>query len=110
MKSRRKNVTGYKWVYCKNDALSEKESKKYFAWLVIKGYSHWSGIYYILIFSLIVKQTSFRVIQLSGAMHVMGLEQLDVKTTCFHENSEGKIYMQQGEGLKGLGKEEYIFL
>lgn len=34
-----KNVIGCKWVYCKNDALSEKESKKYQAWLVIKGYS-----------------------------------------------------------------------
>ena len=35
-----KKAIGWKWVYKKKPAVSEKEGEKFKAWLVEKGYSH----------------------------------------------------------------------
>ena len=43
-------------------------------------------------------------------MHDMELEQLDVKTAFLHGDLEEEIYMQQPEGFKEPGKEDYVCL
>jgi len=105
-----KKAVGCKWVYRKKEALSEKEGEKYKARLVAKGYSQKEGVDYNEIFSPVVKHTSIRVILAMVAMHDMELEQLDVKTAFLHGDLDEQIYMQQPEGFKEPGKEEYVCL
>ena len=53
---------GCKWVYKKKKVVSEKEDEKFKARLVAKGYSQKYGVDYDEIFSLMVKQTSIKIV------------------------------------------------
>ena len=105
-----KKAIGCKWIFRKKEAFFKKEGEKFKAQLVAKGYSQREGIYYNEIFPSVVKHTSIRVILGFVTMHDMELEQLDVKTAFLHGDLEEEIYMQQLEGFKEPGKEDYVCL
>ena len=104
-----KKATSCKWIFCKKEALSEKECEKFKARLVAKGYRE-KELIIMRFFSPVVKHTSIRVILGFVTMHDMELEQLDVKTTFLHGDLEEGIYMQQPKGFKEPDKEDYVCL
>ena len=55
-----------------------------------------------------MKHTSIRVLLALVAQFNMELEQLDVKTAFLHGNLEETIYMEQPEGFREAGKEDYV--
>ena len=89
-----KKAIGYKWIFYKKEALSEREGEKFKARLMAKGYSQREGSDYNDIFSPVVKHTVIRVILGFMTMHDMELEQLDVKTAFLHGDLAEEIYMQ----------------
>lgn len=62
------------------------------------------GIDYNEILSPVVRHTTKRVLLTLVAQLDLDLEQLDIKTTFQHGESEEEIYMQQLEDLRSLGK------
>ena len=65
---------------------------------------------YSKIFSLVVKQTSIRLLLLVVAQENLELEQLDVKTTFLHGCLNETIYMEQPEGFEVKVKENLYCL
>ncbi|KAL6350377.1 hypothetical protein AAG906_004328 [Vitis piasezkii] len=67
------------------------------------------GVDFEEIFSLVVKISSIRVV-LGLAAHLnLEIEQLDVKTAFLHGDLEEEIYMEQQEGFKVKGKENFFW-
>ncbi|BBG93711.1 transposable element gene [Prunus dulcis] len=65
------------------------------------------GINFEEIFSPIVKMSSIRVVIGLAASLNLEIEQLDVKTAFLHGEREEEIYMEQPEGFKVKGKEDF---
>ena len=76
--------------------------------LVVKGFSQRKGIDFDEIFSPVVKMTSIRTVLGLAASLDLEIEQMDVKTAFLHGNLEEEIYMEQPEGFKEKGKEDYV--
>ena len=97
-----------RWVYrLKHD--ENTSLPRYKARLGIKGFSQKKGIDYDEIFSPVVKMSSIRVVLGLAASLDLEVEQMDVKTAFLHGDLEEDIYMEQQEGFKVEGKENYVY-
>ena len=81
---------------------------RYKARLVVKGFGQKKGVDFEDIFSPVVKMSSIRVVLGLAAKLNLEVEQLDVKTAFLHGNLEEEIYMEQPEGFKVPGKEDFV--
>ena len=104
-----KKPIGWKWIFKKKEAVSEKEGERFKARLVAKGYSQRHEIDYNELFSPIVRHTSIRAILALIAHRDLELEQLNVKMTFLHGNSEEEIFMEQPEGFKQPGTKNLVY-
>ena len=96
-----------KWVF----RLKTQEycsQPKYKARLVVKGFGQKKGIDFEEIFSPVVKMSSIRVALGIAASQDLEVEQLDVKTAFLHGDLEEEIYMEQPEGFKVKGKDNFV--
>jgi hypothetical protein len=59
-------------------------------------------------FSPVVKMSSIRVVLSLAASLDLEIEQMDVKTAFLHGDLEEEIYMEQPEGFRVKGKEDYV--
>ena len=66
------------------------------------------GVDFEEIFAPVVKMSSIRVVLGLFASLDLEIEQLDVKIAFLHGDLQEEIYMQQPEGFKGKGKEDYV--
>ena len=96
-----------RWVYkLKQDENAKKP--KYKARIVVKGCNQKKGVDFEEIFAPVVKMSSIRVVLGLAASLDLEIEQLDVKTAFLHGDLQEEIYMQQPEGFKVKGKEDYV--
>lgn len=77
--------------------------------MVVKGFSQRNGIDFDEIFSLVVKMSSICTVLGLAASLNLEIEQMDVKTTFLHDDLEEEIYMDQPEGFKVDGKENFVY-
>ena len=96
-----------RWVYrVKQD--EHTSQPRYKARLVVKGFSQRKGIDFDEIFSPVVKMSSIRMVLGLAASLDLEIEQMDVKTAFLHGDLEEEIYMEQPEGFRVKGKEDYV--
>ena len=96
-----------RWIYrLKHEGNSA--SLRYKARLVVKGFRQKKSIDYDEIFSPVVKMSSIRTVLSLAAGLDLEIEQMDVKTAFLHGDLEEEIYMEQPEGFKAKGKEDYV--
>ena len=55
-----------------------------------------------------IKLTTIRLVLGLAAKKDLHLEQLDIKTTVFHDDLDEEIYMQQSQGFEVQGKERMV--
>ena len=77
--------------------------------LVVKGFNQRKGIDFDEIFTSVVKMTSIHNVLGLVASFNLEIEQINVKTTFLYSDLEEKIFMEQPEGFKVKGKEDYIY-
>ena len=96
-----------KWVFI---VKVEKHNLKprYKARLIVKGFGQREGIDFDKIFSPVVKMSSIRTVLGLAASLNLEIEQMDVKTAFLHGDLEEEIYMEQPEGFKVEGKENFV--
>lgn len=97
-----------KWIYKKKEGIPGVEDARWKARLVARGCNQKEGVDYNEVFSLVVRQTSIKVLLTFVALFDLELEQLDVKTEFFHGELEEEIYMRQPEGFVVPGKEQLV--
>ena len=96
-----------KWVF--KDKVEEYNLKlRYKARLVVKGFGQIKGIEFDKIIFPVVKMSSIRTVLGLAASLNLEIEQMDVKTAFLHGDLEEEIYMEQPEGFKVDGKENFI--
>ena len=96
-----------KWVFrIKHE--EHNSNPQYKARLVVKGFSQRKGVDFDEIFSPVVKMTSIRTVLGLAASLDLEVEQMDVKTAFLHGDLEEEIYMEQPEGFKERGKENFV--
>lgn len=96
-----------RWIY----RLKQEEnstSPRFKARLVVKGFGQRKGVDFDEIFSPIVRMTSIRTVLALAATLDLEVEQMDVKTAFLHGDLNEEIYMEQPEGFKVKGKEDYV--
>lgn len=96
-----------KWVY----RIKQEEyisQPRYKARLVVKGFSQRKGVNFDEIFSPVVKMSFIHVVLGIAASLDLEIEQMNVKTAFLHGDLDKEIYMEQLEGFKIKGKEDYV--
>jgi hypothetical protein len=96
-----------RWIY-KVKQEEHTSQPRYKARLVVKGFRQRKGIDFDEIFSPVVKMSSIRVVLSLAASLDLEIEQMDVKTAFLHGDLEEEIYMEQPEGFRVKGKEDYV--
>jgi len=96
-----------RWIY-RVKQQEHTSQPRYKARLVVKGFRQRKGIDFDEIFSPVVKMSSIRVVLGLAASLDLKIEQMDVKTVFLHGDLEEEIYMEQPEGFKVKGKEDYV--
>ncbi|GLT38191.1 hypothetical protein SLA2020_124550 [Shorea laevis] len=81
----------------------------YKARLVVKGFSQKKGVDFSEIFSSVVKMSSIKVVLGLAACLDLEVEQMDMKTAFLHGDLDEEIYMEQLEGFKVKGKEDFVY-
>ena len=81
---------------------------KYKARFVVKGFGQRQDIDFDKIFHPVVKMSSIRIVLGLAASFNLEIEQMDVKTNFLHGELEEEIYMEQPEGFKVKGKENFV--
>jgi hypothetical protein len=96
-----------RWIYRVKQE-EHTSQPRYKARLVVKGFRQRKGIDFDEIFSPVVKMSSIRVVLSLAASLDLEIEQMDVKTAFLHGDLEEEIYMEQPEGFRVKGKEDYV--
>ena len=96
-----------KWVF-KVKVEEHNLKPRYKARLIVKGFGQREGIDFDKIFSPVVKMSSIHTVLGLAASLNLEIEQMDVKTTFLHGDLEEEIYMEQPEGFKVDGKENFV--
>ena len=84
---------------------SRKDSVRYKAKLVAKGYAQKEGVDYNEVFSPFVKHSSIHILLALVVQFDLELVQLAVKTAFLYGDLNEEIYMTQPDGYKAAGKE-----
>jgi hypothetical protein len=96
-----------RWIY-KVKQEEHTSQPRYKARLVVKGFRQRKGIDFDEIFSPVVKMSSIHVVLSLAASLDLKIEQMDVKTAFLHGDLEEEIYVEQPEGFRVKGKEDYV--
>jgi hypothetical protein len=96
-----------RWIYRVKQE-EHTSQPRYKARLVVKGFRQRKGIDFDEIFSPVVKMSSIRVVLSLAASLDLEIEQMDVKTAFLHGDLEEEIYMEQPEGFRVKGKDDYV--
>jgi hypothetical protein len=96
-----------RWIYRVKQE-EHTSQPRYKVRLVVKGFRQRKGIDFDEIFSPVVKMSSIRVVLSLAASLDLEIEQMDVKTVFLHGDLEEEIYMEQPEGFRVKGKEDYV--
>ena len=91
------------------DGFPNKNNVRYKSRLVAKGYAQMEGVDYNEVFSPVVKHFSIKILLALVAQLDLELVQMDVKTAFLHEDLDEKIYMNQPDGFKVVGKEKMVY-
>lgn len=103
-KPKDKKIVGCRRIFKKKDWIPGVAKQLFKVRVVAKGFTQVQGIDFNEIYSLVVKQTSVRLVLALVAQNNMELEQMDVKTGFLHGDLEETVYMQQLEGF--IAKED----
>jgi hypothetical protein len=76
--------------------------------VVAKGYSQVQGVDYTDTYAPVARMESMHSILHIGAVLDWEMHQLDVKTAFLHGDLEEEVYMEQSEGRKEPGKEDWV--
>ena len=76
--------------------------------VVAKGYAQKPGVDYTDTYAPVVRMESTRAILHIGASLDWEIHQMDVKTAFLHSELEEEVYMEQPEGMKEPGKENWV--
>ena len=96
-----------KWVF-KVKLEDHNLKPRYKARLVFKGFGKRNGIDFDEMFSPLVKMSSISTVLGLAASLNLEIEQMDVKAIFLHGDLEEEIYMEQPEGFKVDGKENFV--
>ena len=96
-----------RWIYRVKQE-EHTSQPRYKARLVVKGFRQRKGIDFDEIFSHVVNMSSIHVVLGLAVSLDLEIEQMDVKTTFLYGDLEEEIYMEQPEGFRVKGKEDYV--
>ncbi|KAJ1704767.1 hypothetical protein LUZ63_004546 [Rhynchospora breviuscula] len=103
-----KNAIGVKWIYkTKYDADGEVQKLK--ARLVVKGYAQKYGLDYEETFSPVARFETVRLILALAAQINKPVYQFDVKSAFLNGDLFEEVYVEQPEGFKKKGKENWVY-
>lgn len=102
-----KKAIGCKWVY-KHKTNADGSLERYKARLVAKGYSQEPGLDYDETFSPVARFESLRTLLALAVQDGLHVHQMDVTTAFLNGELKEEVYMDQPEGFKVPGKEDYV--
>jgi len=76
--------------------------------MVAKGFAQKPGVDYTETYAPVARMESTRVLLHIGASLDWEIHQMDVKTAFLHGDLEEEVYMEQPEGMKERGKEDWV--
>ncbi len=76
--------------------------------VIAKGYAQKPGIDYTDTYAPVARMESTRVILHITASLDWEVHQMDIKTAFLHGNLKEEVYMEQPEGMKEVGKENWV--
>ncbi|KAJ4772132.1 polyprotein [Rhynchospora pubera] len=103
-----KNVIGVKWVF-KTKYGADGTINKYKARLVVKGYAKKYGLNFEETFSPVARFETVRMILSLAAQMKKHVYQLDVKSAFLNGDLNEEVYVEQPEGFKKKGKENWVY-
>lgn len=103
-----KKAVKCRWVFKKKYGTDGK-LLRYKARLVAKGFTQTYGIDYKETYSPVVRYSTIRTLLALAVNFDMDVEHMDVKTAFLNGDLKETVYMEQPNGLKIKGKENYVF-
>ncbi|CAG9104628.1 unnamed protein product [Plutella xylostella] len=103
-----KKAVKCKWVF-KKKLGPNGELKRYKARLVAKGFTQRYGIDYKETYSPVVRYSTIRTLLALAVNLNMHVDHMDVKTAFLNGDLAETVFMEQPDGYKVEGKEEYVF-
>lgn len=103
-----KNAVKCKWIF-KKKLGSDGQLLRYKARLVAKGFTQEYGIDYKETYSPVVRYSTIRTLLALAVNLDMHVDHMDVKTAFLNGELNETVYMEQPDGYKVEGKENYVF-
>ncbi|KAH9725329.1 retrovirus-related pol polyprotein from transposon RE1 [Citrus sinensis] len=101
-------VIGKKWVYkVKHNPYGTVARHK--ARLVAKGYNQTAGVDYTETFSPVAKSSTIKVLLSLAVIYGWDIKQVDVNNAFLNGELNETVFMEQPEGFKVKGKENYVY-
>ncbi|CAM8979733.1 unnamed protein product [Rhodiola kirilowii] len=109
-KSEGNKLVHCKWLHTLKEGQSEHDPPRHKARLVANGFTRKKGIDFHEIFAPVVNFKTVRLMLSFIACFELKLEQLDVKTSCLHDELNEDIYMHQSECFVNDKLSEHVCL